>query len=220
MSISPAWFSTMFGVYFFCGCCTAGFAGIIVFCSRLDAAGALHGVISREHYQDMGKLLWAFGVVFWAYIGFSQYMLIWYANIPEETMWFLPRSVGAFGWLSLALLFGHFVIPFLAFISKWPKRMPGVLTLGAVWMLAMAWVDLYWLIMPVIPHEAVSVKTFSEFRDRYGDAPLNLVHPLHLVLLMGMLGLFGFFTLGAMRRLPLVCERDPRLAESLRFENI
>jgi hypothetical protein len=76
MSLSPAWFSTMFGVYFFCGCALAGFAGMILVTLRLQSLGALKGIVTREHLQDMGKLLWAFGIVFWAYIGFSQYMLI------------------------------------------------------------------------------------------------------------------------------------------------
>ncbi|MFO0828054.1 MAG: hypothetical protein U0572_07875 [Phycisphaerales bacterium] len=220
MSISPAWFSTMFGVYFFCGCCTLGFAALIVTCTRLQAAGAMEGVITKEHYQDLGKLLFAFGMVFWAYIGFSQYMLIWYANIPEETAWFLPRQAGGWGMLSLALLFGHFIVPFVGLISKWPKRMPGVLTFGAAWMAVFGYIDLYWLIMPVIPNDLEKYKTFTEFMTAHAGDSTHLLHPLNLCLVIGMLGLYGYFTLAALRKLPLVCEKDPRLAESLRFENM
>ena len=82
MSLSPGWFSTMFGVYAFTGAATCGFAVLIITCILLQRNGAMVNVITREHYQDMGKLMFGFGMVFWAYIGFSQYMLIWYANIP------------------------------------------------------------------------------------------------------------------------------------------
>ncbi|MDZ4831982.1 MAG: quinol:cytochrome C oxidoreductase [Phycisphaerae bacterium] len=220
MSLSPAWFSTMFGVYFFTGCCTLGFAAIIVTCTQLQASGALVGVITKEHYQDLGKLLFAFGMVFWAYIGFSQYMLIWYANIPEETTWFLPRQAGGWGMLSFALLFGHFVIPFLGLISKWPKRNTAVLTFAALWMAAFGWLDLYWLIMPVVPTDVGTFTRISDFYAAHAGDTTRLLHPLHFCLLLGMVGLFGYFTLGALRKLPLVCERDPRLGDSLRFENI
>ena len=102
MSLSPAWFSTMFGVYFFAGCCTAGFAMIIVATPADPVVRTGRNVVNREHYQDLGKLLFAFGMVFWAYIGFSQYMLIWYANIPEETGWFLARQLGGWGTISIS----------------------------------------------------------------------------------------------------------------------
>jgi hypothetical protein len=99
MSLTPAWFSTMFGVYFFTVCCTAGFSAVCLFCLGLRRAGYLQGIITAEHFQDLGKLLFAFGVVFWAYIAFSQYMLIWYGNIPEETTWYLVRQVGGWTWI-------------------------------------------------------------------------------------------------------------------------
>ncbi|MBL9150255.1 MAG: quinol:cytochrome C oxidoreductase [Phycisphaerae bacterium] len=220
MSLSPAWFSTMFGVYFFCGCATAGFAGLILLCVRLQSVGALTHAITTEHYQDMGKLLFAFGMVFWAYIGFSQYMLIWYANVPEETTWFLARQVGGWGPFSLVLLFGHFIIPFIGFISRWPKRMPLVLSLGAIWMLAFAWLDLYWLIMPRIPHDLTQFERFSEAFAEFSDTSTHFFTPINFILLAGMVGLFGFCTLRSCRAYPLVCERDPRLGESLHFENM
>ena len=117
----------MFGVYFFCGCATAGFSAMILVVLRVQRSGALKGIVTAEHYQDMGKLLFAFGMVFWAYIAFSQYMLIWYANVPEETGWFLARQLGGWAPMSFVLLFGHFVVPFVLVISKWPKRLPLVL---------------------------------------------------------------------------------------------
>ncbi|MCZ6729535.1 MAG: hypothetical protein O7C61_07475, partial [SAR324 cluster bacterium] len=106
-----------------------------------------------EHYHDLGKALFAFGIVFWAYIGYSQYMLVWYANIPEETMWFLIRQLGGWQSLSILLVLGHFVGPFLMLISRWPKRWPKVLAAGACWMLFIHFIDLYWLVMPSVPLE-------------------------------------------------------------------
>lgn len=221
MSISPAWFSTMFGVYFFTGCCTVGFSALILTCVLIQSTGALKGVISAEHYQDLGKLLFAFGMVFWAYIGFSQYMLIWYANIPEETGWFLARQIGDWVWLSVFLLVGHFVFPFLAFISKWPKRLPNVLAFGAMWMLLVGWFDLYWLIHPEVPAAIGTVNRYSELATAFPEhTHTHLLHPVSWLLLAGMLGLYAMMTIRELRRTPLVCAKDPRVGESLAFENM
>ena len=219
MSLSPAWFSTMFGVYFFCGCCTCGFATMIIAILRVQSFGRLQGVVNREHYQDLGKLLFAFGMIFWAYIGFSQYMLIWYANIPEETGWFLARQIGGWGTLSFVLLFGHFVVPFVALISKWTKRMSWYLMGAAVWMLFFGWFDLYWLVMPVIPEEAMSAKTYMEVVEANADEPTHLFNPLNFTMLAGVGGCFLWLTIRRMRNTTLLAIRDPRLHEGLAFEN-
>ena len=220
MSLSPAWFSTMFGVYFFCGTCAGGFSAITFACLRLQKHGYLKGVITDEHYQDLGKMIWAFGIVFWAYIGFSQYMLIWYGNLPEETVWFVARQIGGWSWASVALLFGHFIVPFLFLISRWMKRGRATLQLAAIWMLAFAWLDVYWLVMPVIPHDVGNFETYDALNKVYGATSTGLSNPLNYLMLAGFLGL----SIGtATRRLSkgsVLCRRDPRLAESLRFENI
>ena len=220
MSLSPAWFSTMFGVYFFAGCCTAGFSVIILVCLRLQQLGYLKGVITAEHYQDLGKMLFAFGIVFWAYIAFSQYMLIWYANIPEETGWYLARQLGGWGWMSLALLFGHFVIPFLFLVSRWTKRIKLWLAVGAVWMLLFSWIDLYWLVMPEIPPHLNQYETYDQVAAKYGDTSTHLADPVNWFMLVGIMGCVASFTIFRLREHPLLCRRDPRLAESLAFENM
>lgn len=220
MSLSPAWFSTMFGVYFFCGCALGGFAGMILVTLRLQSLGALKGVVTREHLQDMGKLMWAFGIVFWAYIGFSQYMLIWYANVPEETGWFLARQVGGWANLSWALLFGHFVIPFVGLISKWMKRAPLTLAIGAVWMLCFHYVDLYWLVMPEIPHDLGSFAKYSELSAKYADTPTHFSNPVNFLLVFGVVGAVVAGTIGTLAKAALIPVKDPRLGESLRFENM
>ncbi len=201
MSLDPHWFSTIFGVYYFSGSVVGFLAVAPVALVALQRAGRLRHAVSVEHYHDLGKLLFAF-IVFWAYIAFSQYMLIWYGNLPEETEWFLKRQSGGWSWVSLALLFGHFVIPFLALLSRFVKRRPMLLAGAGVWMLAMHWLDLYWLVMPEFSPEAV------------------LFGPVDVLCLVGLLGLYAGGTVLWLRRHPLLPERDPRLSESLAFENV
>jgi len=200
MSLTPHWASTIFGVYFFSGCVLGFFALMTIIAMSVQRAGALRRTITVEHYHDMGKLLFAF-TVFWAYIGFSQYMLMWYANLPEETFWYAARQTGSWAPFSLLLLFGHFVLPFLALMSRNVKRRRPLLATGAVWMLAMQWADIYWLVMP-------------------GKSPGTI--PLSLMDLLVFVGIGGLFTASVVRRLgahALVPAKDPRLAESLGFEN-
>ncbi len=201
MSLDPHWFSTIFGVYIFSGSVVVFFAVLPHVAHWLQHRGELLHAVTIEHYHDVGKLLFAF-VVFWAYIAFSQFMLIWYGNIPEETGWFLKRQTGQWSWFSLLLIFGHFVVPFLLLLPRSTKRRVHRLLLVSGWMVLMHWVDLYWIAMPEL-------------------APPGRV-PVGLVDLAAMVGLGGVY-LGAwvlgMRRHSLVPTRDPRLAESLAFEN-
>jgi len=201
MSLAPYWYSTIFGVYFFSGA-FVGFLGFLVLSSFVvQRFGLLSNAITAEHFHDMGKLVFAF-VVFWAYIAFSQYMLIWYANIPEETGWFLVRQSSGWGWVSLALLFGHFLVPFVALISRYPKRRKHILVLGAVWVLLMHWIDIYWLVMPSVSPNRVPV------------------HLLDLTCFAGVGMLFVAAAAHGLRNCSLIPERDPRLSESLAFENV
>lgn len=206
MSLNPHWFSTIWGVYFFSGSMVAFFATLALVIYILQHAGRLTRAVTVEHYHDIGKLAFGF-VVFWAYIKFSQYMLIWYANIPEETVWYHARQMNDW-WIgvSLVLLFGHFVAPFLALISRWPKRRTHTLAFASVWLLLMHWIDLYYIVMPPIfpPH------------GEHG-APLHLSD---FALLVGLGGLFVFAIVRPMSRHALVPTRDPRLHESLAFENV
>ncbi|MEW6250640.1 MAG: quinol:cytochrome C oxidoreductase [Planctomycetota bacterium] len=205
MSLNPHWYSTIFGVYFFSGCLVGFFALLAVVVWSVHGRGALRHAVTIEHYHDIGKLAFGF-VVFWAYIAFSQYMLIWYANLPEETIWYQPRQDDPW-WagVSLLLLGGHFTAPFLALLSRLPKRRPSLLTAAAVWLLAMHWLDLYYLVMP------------TAHGDAEHAAPL---HATDLLLLVGLGGLFAAALLRQMARHTLLPARDPRLLEALRFENI
>ena len=202
MSLEPRWYSTIFGVYLFAGCAVAIFAAVALGAILLERRGGpLEGIVTAEHYHDLGKLLFGF-VVFWAYIGFSQYMLIWYGNIPEETVWFARRL--EHGWLavSVALAVAHFVLPFFYFILVRTKRDRVLLAAGCLWLLAAHWLDLYWLVMPAV----------------FPQGP-----PVSLLDLLAWLGIGGLFVavLGALLRRPaLVPVGDPRLPESLSFENM
>jgi hypothetical protein len=203
MSLRPHWYSTIFGVYFFSGCVVGFFALLVLLMYGVQRAGRLAQSITTEHYHDVGKLAFGF-VVFWAYIAFSQYLLIWYANLPEETAWYRPRQGDAW-WtgVSLLLLFGHFVAPFGALLSSWPKRRKGVLAVVAVWLLIMHWLDMYYLVGPR-PSGA-----------GFAGAPLPVTD---IALLVGLGGLLVWGILRLMSRHALLAERDPRLDEALRSE--
>lgn len=208
MTLDPHWFSTILGVYYFAGSTLSFFAFLSLAVYFLQKNGRLTNAITLEHYHDLGKYTFAF-IFFWGYIAFSQYMLIWYANIPEETNWLLRRESGPWVWLGLTLIFGHFAIPFMGLISRSPKRKKAVLAFWAVWILVMHYVDLFWLIMPEYYH-------FAE-----GEIP-EVFCPFSWVDLFTFIGIGGLFLAGfarAARGKALVPLKDPRLEESLAFEN-
>ena len=118
--------------------------------------GVLRSTITREHYHDLGKWMFAL-TLFWAYIAFSQYLLIWFANLPEETIFFRHRLVGSWRWWSALLLVGHFIVPFLVLLSRSVKRNYAMLAGMAVWIMAMHYVDVYWLVMPNFSKGGVSL---------------------------------------------------------------
>lgn len=205
MSLSPLWFSTMFPVYFFTGSILSALALITLTCLWIQRSGRVTDEITIEHYHDLGKMMHGF-IVFWGYIAFSQFMLIWYANIPEETFWYEYR-INANGWrtLSLVLLVGHLFIPFLAVMGRTMRRNRTFMTGCAIYLLCMHWVDMYWLVMPqsTLTHEF----TFT------GLGILNA-----LACTVGMLGLFVAIFCLVTRDKPLVTLQDPRLGEALNHE--
>jgi hypothetical protein len=201
MSLDPYWYSTMFGVYYFAGSVVGFFSLMPIVTHLVQRSGRLTHAITVEHYHDMGKLIFAF-TTFWAYIAFSQYMLIWYASLPEETIWYLRRQTGSWAGVSWLLLFGHFVVPFMGLLPRFVKRNPRMLVVPAAWMLVMHWMDIYWLVMPQMSPEGV---------------------PFSLMDLTCFLALGGLCATATIRRLAgrsLVPEGDPRLAESLVFESV
>jgi hypothetical protein len=201
MSLTPHWSSTIFGVYFFAGSFVGFFALLSVVAVAMRRAGLLDTVISAEHLHDIGKLLFAF-MVFWTYIAFCQFFLIWYANLPEETIWYKARMEGSWMTVSLFLMAGHFVVPFFYLMGRPVKRNGATLAIGGAWLLVMHFVDLYWQVMPTLHPEG--------FRPSLLD----------VAALVAVGGCFVAAASWLMRRQALVPLRDPRLAESLAFENV
>ncbi len=154
MSLDPTWFSTIFGVYFFAGCAVAGIAAILLTILVLRRFGVAPDVFSEEVQRDLGRLLFAF-VFFWAYIAFSQYMLLWYANVPETTSWLVRRGMStatgytnSWSWLAIGLLLAHFVIPFVAIMSRHVKSNSTAMIVWTIWLLVIHFFDLYWIVIP------------------------------------------------------------------------
>ncbi|MEM7311203.1 MAG: quinol:cytochrome C oxidoreductase [Planctomycetota bacterium] len=196
MSLTPEWFSTIFGVYVFAGS-VLGFLGLCVpLVLLLERRGRLRDVVTVEHYHDLGRLLFAF-VFFWGYIAFSQYLLIWYANVPEETVWFQPRQRGGWAPVSLTLVFGHFLLPFAGLLSRRVKRRRGLLAAWGAALVALHYVDLLWLVGPA----------FRAAGPAFGLP--------EVAALAGAGGVFAHALLRASEHSPLVPIRDPRLGESL-----
>ena len=203
MSLAPTWFSTMFGVYLFTGGMLAAHCAIAVGTYLLQRCGAMRDEVTAEHYHDLGKLIFGF-IVFWAYIGFSQYMLIWYGNIPEETHWFYTRELGPWEAISLSLVFLHWLLPFFATMSLHVRRRAGWVAAWSVYILAVHYIDVYWMIMP-------------EAGVGLGGGTGVLAS---LLCVLGMLALMLGLMLRVAAQGRVVPVRDPRLGESLAFENV
>ncbi len=201
MSLDPEWFSTIIGVYFFSNSVVSFFAVLAILIYYINSQGVLSKTINTEHRHDVGKLLFGFNC-FWAYIAFSQYLLYWYANIPEETVWYARRQENGWGVVAMILILGHFVIPFLGLMSRTVKRNAKQLLFWAVFLLVMCWIDLFWLIMPEVSPQGPAIGLID------------------IGCLLGIVGLFSFGVLKMAGDHHLIAKRDPRLPESLAFHNI
>ncbi|OGQ21391.1 MAG: hypothetical protein A3I05_02180 [Deltaproteobacteria bacterium RIFCSPLOWO2_02_FULL_44_10] len=195
MSLSPHWFSTIFGIYCWAILFLSGLSMMTIIVILLHKAGYLREVINENHYHDLGKLLFAF-LVFWAYIAFSQFMLIWYANLPEETMYMIPRVTGSWKIFSFCFIAIKFVVPFFTLISRKAKRNQNILLAAAIWIFCAQWIDIYWLVFPT-----------------FFDAPV--FGWIEIGLFIGFAGLF-FLSVGSFfTRVSPVAVKDPYLAEGL-----
>ena len=198
MSIEYHWFSTIFGVYNFAGLFESGLAAIILIAIWLERAGPLRGVLNDSHLHDLGKLMFAFSV-FWMYIWFSQYMLIWYTDMPEETSYFVLRGSGA--WFALFILntFLNWVIPFLVLLRRDTKMQRQTVAIVAGTILLGRWLDMYLMVFPGI----------------VGATPTFGIWELGLTL--GGVGAFGLVLAAALKGAPVVPIADPELVESLGY---
>ncbi len=196
MSLDPHWYSTMFGVYCFAGLFYSVLALLGIVTVLLKRNGTLAGIVNENHVHDLGKFMFAF-TVFWAYIGFSQFMLIWYANLPEETGYFMTRLQGSWFYVTVFLLVGKFMTPFFLLLPRDSKRNESLLVGVGVFMLVAQWIDVLWMSQPELFKEG----------PRVGWIEIGTM--------LGFLGLFGLAVSRFMAKHNIVAIGDPRLAESV-----
>jgi hypothetical protein len=200
MSLEPDWYSTMFGVYQFAGLFQSALAMTIVVVVWLRRAGPLRFVVSEDHLHDLGKLLFAFST-FWMYIWFSQYMLIWYADLPEETAYFVLRTRGAWDVLFLLDMLLNWAVPFFVLLRRPPKQRPEILVKVAAVVLAGRWLDLY---LMIVPTQTGAVPPFGVWE---------------IASVVCIAGATAAVVLHALRRAPVVPLNDPLLAASLHYHS-
>ena len=209
-SLEYHWFSTMYGVWFFANCVRGALAIGVLIMLWLWARGDYKGILNNNHWHSIGQLMLAF-TVFWAYVTFSQYFLIWNANVPEETFWYNLREINADGtanqwkWIGIiGILFGHFFIPFLFLLSYRHKVSHGHMRFISIWILAIIFLDICYNILPVP-------------KDHHGNAlpffSLNLIWTLSATVGVGGICIWAY-----LRSFPgakLIPIRDPRIKECL-----
>ena len=201
-SLEYHWFSTMYGVWFFANCMRAALAFGLFITVWLYARGDYKGIFNKNQFHCLTALAFAF-VVFWAYVTFSQYFLIWNANVPEETFWYNIREHGDWLWVGLFLLFGHFFVPFLSWLRYKNKaeRKPALLI--SAWIAFVILVDLCYNVLPVLKHH---------------DAPVNFISINLLWVLTSVVGVGGICVWAYLRsfaKTKIIPIRDPRIVESL-----
>jgi len=198
MSLSPHWFSTIFGVYVFGAAFSTAHALIALVAILIQRRDGLTDVITREHYHDLGKMMFGF-TIFWAYIAYSQYMLIWYGNLPEETIWYRVRLENGWEVHSAILLLFHFVVPFWVLLTQSSKRNRAIMAFMAVWFVVMNWFDMHWIAMPVLHPEQAGIQWPS------------------LACFVGLSGIWLGVCLYRLSRHSLVAQNAPNLARSIAF---
>jgi hypothetical protein len=200
MSLEPHWFSTIFGVYYFAGTVVGALAAVTIAVVILKEKGYFDPWMTEDHLFSLGALLFAF-INFWAYIAFSQFLLIWYADLPEETMWFLTRWNGSWAVFSILLILVHFAVPYFVLLTQPSKKNPKILKFIAIWLLFAHLFDLFWLIMP----------NMESIKSGYTFSWIDLVLPIAgtgLVILV--------FNLRAKRE-NLIPIGDPKLKRGIDF---
>lgn len=200
MSLSPKWYSTIFGLYILSGGALTFMSIVTLICLGFRRAGILKNSITPEHYHDLGKWLFAL-TAFYTYMAFSQYLLIWYANLPEETIWYRNRMVGSWLPISLAMPFLRFLIPFFVLLCRPAKRSLTVIAGIAIWSILVEYVELYWIVMPTY------FKTGPQ------------ISWMDFATLAATVSICGLVFWSRFRKNKLAPVGDLRFEQSLRFEN-
>jgi hypothetical protein len=147
MSLEPKWYSSIFGIAFTVSAGLSAFAFVTFFLTVMADNKAMEGVLKPSHFRDLGNLMLAFTML-WAYTNFSQFLLIWYGNIKEETPYYLKRMHGVWGWMAAALVLFHFFLPFCMLLMRSIKDRPRTIAIVTIILLVMRFVDVYWLVAP------------------------------------------------------------------------
>lgn len=190
MSLEPHWYSTLYGVLVMGGCLLSAMAFMIQVLALLTARGPLTDVVKPLQFHDLGKLMFAF-VMLWAYFSLSQLLIIWSGNLPEETPWYLKRMSGGWQYAGLLLILFHFALPFVLLLSREIKRHARILARVALFLLFVRVVEVFWLITPAFSPDRLQV------------------HWLHLTTLLGVGGVWLWAFMGGLRNRPLIVWNDP-----------
>ena len=190
MAIDAHWYSTILGLLFMVGQGLTAFAFVIAILALLARTEPIASYITSRHFHDLGKLMFAF-VMLWAYLAFSQFLIIWGANLPEEIPWYLERIRGPWGYVSLLLAFGQFVLPFTLLLSRNLKEKPGRLAKVAIGVLVMRLIDLIWLVEPNFDHQGFPI------------------HWMDVAIPLGLAGIWVFLFVRQLRSRSLLPLNDP-----------
>ena len=196
MSLEPHWYSTMYGVLYMVGHALSALALATLALVSLARREPVYGFLGGRHLHDLGKMMFAFTMI-WAYVNFSQYLIVWSGNLPEEITWYLARFRGGWGWVGAAILLFHFAVPFLLLLSRRANRNPRLLARAAALLLTMRFVDVAWLILP-----AFSRGVFK-------------IHWLDAMIPIGMGGVWLSVFARNLARHPLLPIHDPGFEEAL-----
>jgi hypothetical protein len=199
MSLSPHWYSTIFGLLFIVGHGLTAFAFVTAILALLSTTEPVASYITSRHFHDFGKLLLAF-VMLWAYLSFSQFLIIWGGNLPEEVPWYLERTRGSWGYIALLVVFGHFVLPFTLLLSADLKKKPALLAKVAIGILVMRLVDIIWLVAPNFEHHGFPF------------------HWMDVAIPIGLAGIWVYLFVRQLRSRPLLPLNDPFFKEEFAHE--
>lgn len=200
MSLEPEWFSSMWGPLFFVGQGLTTLSFTIVVLAKLSKHKPLEDVTKPVHFHDLGNLTFAF-VILWTYMTFAQFLIIWSANLPEETTWYLDRSTTGWQFTAVFLALFHFVLPFFLLLSRFAKLKAEWLTKTVVFILLVRLVDLIWVVKPSFPENLA-------------------LQPFDILLPIGMGGIWIWMFTRNLVQQPLVPLHDPRFEESLPFHGV
>jgi hypothetical protein len=199
MSITPHWASTIYGFLFVVGQLISSMALMICIVVLLSRSKPMDGILQERHLHALGKFLLAF-VMLWAYFGFSQLLIIWAGNQPEEITFYRTRLYGGWGVVAVIVLVFHFFVPFFLLLSRDLKRNPHLLPKVAVWLILMRWVDLFWMTRPEFSKDHVVLSI------------------LDVLLPVGLIGIWLFLFIVNLKQQPLLPLGEPKLAEAIKHD--